>query len=83
MARRFITCAIILLVTMAASGKINSDVEQATSLAERLSPRLAGKIQFQSITADEGRDVFTLESRGRKVIIGGNNANSMAVGLNR
>ncbi len=72
-----------MLVAMAASGKINSDVEQATALAERLSPRLPGKIQFQSITAEDGRDVFTLESRDGKVIIGGNNAGAMAVGLNR
>ena len=72
-----------MLVAMAASGKINSDVEQATALAERLSPRLAGKIQFQSITAEDGRDVFTLESHDGKVVIGGNNAGAMAVGLNR
>ena len=72
-----------MLVAMAASGKINSDVEQATALAERLSPRLAGKIQFQSITAEDGKDVFTLESHDGKVVIGGNNAGAMAVGLNR
>lgn len=60
-----------------------NDVEQARALALRLSPALAGKVEFDQIEADAGKDVFTLESRGGKVIIGGNNANSMAVALNR
>lgn len=60
-----------------------NDVEQARALALRLSPALAGKVEFYQIEADSGKDVFTLEGRGGKVIIGGNNANSMAVGLNR
>ena len=72
-----------MLVAMAASGAVNGDVEQAMALAGRLSPSLAGKVEFKVIEADNGRDVFTLESRGGKVVIGGNNAGSMAVGLNR
>ena len=60
-----------------------NDVEQARALALRLSPALAGKVEFYQIEADSGKDVFTLEGRGGKVIVGGNNANSMAVGLNR
>ena len=73
----------MLLVAMAASGMTDNDAEQATALATRLSASLAGKVQFQKIEADNGQDVFTLESRGGKVVIGGNNAGSMAVGLNR
>lgn len=60
-----------------------NDVEQARALALRLSPALAGKVEFHQIEADSGKDVFSLESRRGKVIIGGNNANSMAVALNR
>ena len=59
------------------------DVGQALALALRLDNALPGKVEFVKIDAEQGRDVFTLESRGGKIVIGGNNANSMAVGLNR
>ena len=59
-------------------------VEQATALARRLSKRrLPQQVQFVKIDADQGKDVFTLESRDGIIIVGGNNAGSMAVGLNR
>ncbi len=73
--------AILMAVAVNANG--NDDVEQATALAGRLSARLADKVEFYKMEAELGKDAFTLESRGGKVIIGGNNANSMAVGLNR
>ena len=76
--------AMAVLVAMTSSGMANSDTEQAQALAGRLSAKLKGKVEFKKIVdADSERDVFTLESCGGKVIIGGNNANSMAVGLNR
>ncbi len=71
------------LVAVTASAAVTGDVEQAMALAARLAPSLAGKVEFELIEADQGKDVFTLESRGGKVVIGGNNAGSMAVGLNR
>ena len=74
---------IVLAAAMTATTKAAVDVEQASALAERLSSRLAAKVEFQVIETVDGCDVFTLESRGGKVVIGGNNANSMAVGLNR
>ncbi len=67
----------------APDSRLGDDVGQAKALASRLSPALAAKVEFHQIDAEKGRDVFTLESRGGKVAIGGNNANSMAVGLNR
>ena len=78
----------MMVVTMSAAaiGVPDSrlgDVGQAKALASRLSPELAAKVEFHQIDAEQGRDVFTLESRGGKVAIGGNNAGSMAVGLNR
>ena len=82
-AKRYILLIVTLLVAMGISSKASNDVEQARALAARLSPALAGKVEFQQIEADNGKDVFTLEGRGGKVVIGGNNANSMAVGLNR
>lgn len=74
----------ILLIITSAITAMASDITQVQALAERLSPRLAQKVSFELITATStGSDLFSLESRGDKVVIGGNNANSMAVGLNR
>ncbi len=67
----------------AADSQQGDDVGQAMALANRLSPTLAAKVEFHQIDSEQGRDVFTLDSKGGKVIIGGNNAGSMAVGLNR
>ena len=78
---------VILSITIIFCFAVNvsaNDISQAQALAERLSPRLAQKVQFQKLcTIHNLVDVFTLESKGDKVVIGGNNANSMAVGLNR
>ena len=73
--------AIIFCLT---ANVLANDISQAQALAQRLSPKLAQKVSFEIITAShDGADIFSLESRGDKVVIGGNNANSMAVGLNR
>ena len=77
---------LLLLITAIAIAchAVNTDIETARALAKRLSPQLAGKIEFKKIDSDNvGTDVFTLESKGKKIVIGGNDANSMAVGLNR
>jgi alpha-N-acetylglucosaminidase len=74
----------ITVAVMTLSTAVASDIDQANALAMRLSQRLSQKVSFELITAtDKQGDIFTLESRGDKVVIGGNNANSMAVGLNR
>ncbi|MBR5085936.1 MAG: alpha-N-acetylglucosaminidase [Muribaculaceae bacterium] len=81
MKKAIISIAIILCFAINA---LANDIYQAQALAERLSPRLAKKVTFELVTSmTNGVDIFTLESRGDKVVIGGNNANSMAVGLNR
>ena len=77
----FIALAIALMAAMAVEA---SDITEASDLAKRISPRLAQKVTFKLIPSTAGgHDVFTLESQGSKVVIAGNNANSMAVGLNR
>ncbi len=83
MMKRLLLVAIVMMAALAASGAEGSDVQQARALAERLSQALSQKVEFRLIAPDQGRDVFTLESRGGTVVIGGNNAGSMAVGLNR
>ena len=83
MKRRFIILIIVMLAALGACAMPENDVEQATALAGRLSAALAQKVEFQKIQSSNGKDVFTIESQGNKVVIGGNNAGSMAVGLNR
>lgn len=55
--------------------------EAAYGLAERVLGKKADHIIFE-LLPDETEDVFELSSEGRKIVIKGNNANSMAVGLN-
>ena len=83
MKKTVITLCIIAMSWIATFAN-NNDITQAQELAGRLSPALAAKVDFKKIVpAKNGIDIFSLESVGDKVVIGGNNANSMAVGLNR
>ena len=59
----------------------STDAErQAKALARRIVPFYAARIDFRQI--DDTVDVFTLRTEGRKLVIEGNNAVSMATGLN-
>ena len=71
-----ITWVLSVVAVMAAT-----QTEVAMALTQRLSPRLAEKVIFEQLPADTC-DYFTLRNQGDKVVIGGNNANAMAVGLN-
>ena len=53
---------------------------QARDLARRIVPSYASRINFRQ--TDDTTDVFTICSRGSKLVIEGNNAISMATGLN-
>ena len=57
------------------------DTQAASALAQRLLGKQAAQIEFRLLEADS-TDVFRLEQDGGRVVISGNNANSMAVGLN-
>lgn len=59
----------------------NGDVNSAKALAQRIIPTKASSFVFKKAPAAEN-DFFQIEQRGRKIVISGNNANSMAVGLN-
>ena len=81
--KRFIISFVTLFLAIGSFAQ-TGDVTEAQNLARRLSPRLAEKVIFQKIKSPKkGCDVFTIRNKGDKVLIGGNNANSMAVGLNR
>lgn len=59
----------------------DKDIKNAEGLARRIMGERAAAIVFEKIDSEE--DVYELESVKGKVYIRANNANSMAVGLNR
>lgn len=59
----------------------NPDIAAIEGLAQRVIPENGKSFVFELLPAGR-KDYFRIESRGRKIVIGGNNANSMAVGLN-
>lgn len=56
------------------------EIKAAKDLTDRVIPEYSKHFKFERL--DQEQDCFSLESRSGKVIIGGNNANSMAFGLN-
>lgn len=56
-------------------------VAAAKALAERILPKQSRNIEFVTVPSDSS-DCYTLEFKGRKLVISGNSALSMAVGLN-
>ena len=60
----------------------DANIKAARELTQRVVPQYASDIRFEVIESCDSVDCFELESIGGKLIIRGNNANSMAVGLN-
>lgn len=62
----------------------NSAVKATEDLLDRLLPSYPHRdaFEFEVIPQDQGRDVFEIETPKKKVIIRGNNAVSLAMGLN-
>ena len=58
------------------------DTRAASELAARVVPDLAGRIEFVKSESTDGVDRFSLRSEGDRLVITGNNAGAMAVGLN-
>ena len=84
---RYILYTILTLSILAGCGSgpvsdnTDPEVAAASALASRVLPAKADRFVFETIPAAEA-DFFTLRQDGRKVVIGGNNAGAMAVGLN-
>ena len=58
----------------------NDGIRQAQALARRIVPTLAERIRFEQLPVKDA-DCFELEQDGKQLVIRGNSANSMAVGL--
>ena len=67
----------VALIVFASCGN-----KTAEGLAERVVPAYAHNIKFKTMPSADGKDYFELFMRGNRLIIKGNNAGSMAVGLN-
>jgi len=76
---RTLLSAALLLLSCHLS-QATPDTDAASALASRILPRLSRNIEF--VQQESDTDFFSLETIGRKLVITGNNANSMAVGLN-
>jgi alpha-N-acetylglucosaminidase len=82
MKRCTLLAAPVLVLLAAVDVRGASPEEAASKLVERLLPGRAQEFVFEMIPAQDGRDVFELESREGKVVVRGNSALSMAFGLN-
>ena len=81
----FATLVLLAAVVSLPAGcsRPDADVAAAQGLAGRIVPGYASKIRFEKLApAADSADRFELETVGRKLVVRGNNANSMAVGLN-
>lgn len=78
--RLFSACLLgaLLLFAACAPGR-DPDERAAEQLARRILSGTRGRVVFRKIDAD--RDCYEVRLEGRKLVIGGNNAGSMAVGL--
>ena len=77
-------CLLIFSLLFAFSVKAeDKDVLAMQSMVERLVPVYANNFQFKKLNTTDRKDCFRLEtSDAGKIVICGNNANSMAMGLN-
>lgn len=77
---RFFCILLAVVIFGGTAHASRKDVYEAKALLERIAPQWKNEILFRELS--EGKDRFELSSSDGKVIIGGNSANSMAVGLN-
>lgn len=80
--KRVFAFILLILSLYGSAVYANGEVEAAKSMVVRLLPDYANHFEFRLIPNDNGRDCFSIESQGDKIVISGNTAGSMAVGLN-
>lgn len=81
MKKLFFIASFFMLLGMTACSSKDRDVLAVEQLTHRLIPQYADQFVFE-IVPEEDRDYYSLESKDGKIHIRGNNANSMAAGLN-
>lgn len=78
---RYLSLLLLLMVSLPTLA-VTKDVKAAKALAQRMMPQVANQISFEQLQKEGSNDVFELESVNGLIVIRGNSANSMAVGLN-
>ena len=83
---------VVIITSFAANSSLTAEISagqtgtpsvtSAENLLKRVVPSLIDKIRFEEISAEEGLDVFELQSAKETIVIRGNNGVSMASGLN-
>ena len=81
-AKLIIFCVILTIISIvpALIFRETADERVARALAHRIVPDYVGKMDFRQ--TEDTADVFEVFSEKGKIVIAGNNANSMAMGLN-
>ena len=72
---------LLFLVVICQIRAEDTNITTMRKMTQRLFPQQASFFDFRLLN-DTSTDTFTIKSEGNKIIISGNNANSMAVGLN-
>lgn len=72
---------IFLGIALPFTAQASNNIKAIEALAKRIIPSITDRLIFEELKSDSG-DIFELDSHNGKVIIRGNSANSMAVGLN-
>ena len=72
---------LLFLVVVCQIRAEDTNITTMHKMTQRLFPQQASFFDFRLLN-DTSADTFTIKSEGNKIIISGNNANSMAVGLN-
>ena len=72
---------LLFLVVICQIRAEDTNITTRRKMTQRLFPQQASFFDFRLLN-DTSTDSFTIKSEGNKIIISGNNANSMAVGLN-
>jgi len=78
---RFLTLLAALFAVSLRAAEPNIETA-ARGLIERVLPEQARQFVVETIPADNGRDVFEVESRGSKIVLRGDNGVSIASALN-
>ena len=72
---------LLFLVVVCQIRAEDANITTMRKMTQRLFPQHASSFDFRLLN-NTSADTFTIKNEGNKIIISGNNANSMAVGLN-
>jgi len=77
--KRFIPIVLSLLLPVAVSAQFNA--KASYGLIQRIVPQQATRFIVEQVPAENGKDIFEIESRGNKIVLRGSNGVSVASAL--